>query len=128
MKTLSQLSGMPQMSAAFAGWMKKITLVKILQITDDDGYVEDKEQKITFNGTIQPLDPEAIMLKPEGQRSFEWLQVHCFATALNLLTNDRILFNSKKYKVMNIYDYSLNNYIEYHLIRDYENISNTEQC
>lgn len=120
MKTLNQISGMPQMAAAFAGWMKAITLVRIVQTVDASGFVTNTSTTIKYNGTIQPLDPEQIKLKPDGQRSWQWLQIHAFAGSLNLVTNDRIVFNGVKYKVMNIYDYSLNNFIEYHLIQDYE--------
>lgn len=119
MITPGQISGMPQMKAAFAGWFSNITVVRIAEeITD--GFVETTETEVTFKGTFQPLDPEQIQLKPDGQRSWQWVQIHCLTGSLNLETNDRILFNDTKYKVMNVYDYSLNNFIEYHLVRDYE--------
>lgn len=117
-KPLNQLSGMPQMSAAFEGWMIPITLQKIMQEVID-GFVQDETIDITFNGTVQPLSPDAIKLKPEGQRSWEWLQIHCFSGAQNLVTNDRVLYNGKPFKIMAVLDYSLNNYIEYHLVKDY---------
>jgi len=122
-KTLAQSSGMPQINAAFSGWMNTISLVKITQVVgtgDDAGLVEDVEQIITFQGVIQPLKPSLIQLKPEGQRSFEWLQIHCFSGSLNLVPNDRIIWNDKKFKVMGQNDYSLDNFIEYHIIKDYE--------
>jgi hypothetical protein len=119
MKLINQISGMPQISTAFAGWMNNITIVRITQ-TIVNGFSEDAEEQITFKGTIQPLNPRSIALKPEGQRDWEWLQIHCFAGNLNLVPNDRIIYNSIKYKIMASLDYSLNNYIEYHLVRDYE--------
>ncbi len=108
------------MGAAFAGWMKPITLIRITQ-SITDGLVTDNEASITFQGTIQPLSPRMIALKPEGQRAWEWLQIHAFAGSLNLDDNDRISYNDKRFKVMATNDYSLNNYIEYHVVRDYEN-------
>lgn len=121
---LNQLSGMPQMGAAFSGWQKKITLTRIVQQVVR-GIVTDVPTSLTFQGTIQPLNPRLIMLKPEGQRSFTWLQIHAFASSLNLDDNDRISglpppFDGKNYKIMGVYDYSLNNFIEYHAIEDYE--------
>lgn len=118
MKTIDQLSGMPQMSAAFEGWQMNITVVRITQ-TIVEGLSIDTEEQIYFQGTIQPFAPKAIALKPEGQRDWGWLQIHCFTSDFNLLPNDRILYNNQKYKVMATLDYRLNNYIEYHAVEDY---------
>lgn len=118
-RPLNQISGMPKMGAAFRGWMATVTLKKIIQ-TVIDGMVIDTETLISFKGVVQPLDPEQINLKPEGQRSFEWLQINCFSGSNNLTTNDRIVYNSIPYKVMGVFDYTQNNYIEYHAVRDYE--------
>lgn len=117
-KKINQISGMPQISAAFAGWLTSITLVIITQ-TIVEGFVEDSESEITFKGVIQPLMPKAIALKPEGQRDWGWLMIHCFSGSLNLSPNDRIIYNSQKYKIMATKDYSLDNYIEYHLVEDF---------
>ena len=118
-KTLNQISAMPQMRSAFRGWMATVTLKKIVQVIVD-GLVTDTEKLIRFKGVVQPLDPEQINLKPEGQRSFEWLQIDCFSGSNNLTTNDRIVYNSLPYKIMGVFDYSQNGYIEYHAVRDYE--------
>ena len=119
MKAISKLSGMPHIRSAFAGWMQKVTLVVISQ-TVIDGFIKDTEATICFRGTIQPLSKEAIALKPEGERSWQWLQIHSIDRCLNLKTNDKIRYNGVKYKVMNIWDYSLNGFIEYDVVRDYE--------
>ncbi len=119
MKKLNQMSGMPQMDFAFANWLNLISIIKVTQNVVD-GFVEDTSEVIIFKGAIQPLKPNLIQLKPEGQRAFEWLQIHCFASSLNLVPNDRIIWQENKYKVMAQNDYSLNNYIEYHVIKDYE--------
>lgn len=121
MTKISNISGMPQMRRAFVGWTTKITLRVIKQyVNNDTGYVQAIEKDHCFAGTIQPLDPEKIKLKPEGQQSWEWLQIHCVTGDFNLTTNDRIIYCGVKFKVMARYDYSLNNFIEYHLIKDFE--------
>lgn len=119
-KTLNQITGMPQMEAAFAGWANDITLTVVTQTVQSTGFISNVENTINFKGVIQPLQPNQIALKPEGQRSFKWLQIHCLDRIINLNTNDRIVYNGEKYKVMARKDYSLNNYIEYHVIEDYE--------
>ncbi len=120
MKPLNHYSGMPQISSAFMGWMTNITLGLITQEIID-GLTVDTQTDITFKGVIQPLKPQEIALKPEGLRDWIWLQIHCFSGILNLEPNDRIIYNGVKYKVMGIKDYSLDNYIEYHVIQDYQN-------
>jgi hypothetical protein len=118
-KTLDQLSGMPHMKAAFSGWTKSITL-KVITQTVVDGFIEDASRDFTFQGTIQPLQTNKIILKPEGQRSWEWLQIHCITSSLDLKTNDRIEYGGRIFKIMAQNDYSLNNFIEYHAVADYQ--------
>lgn len=113
-------SGMPQMHAAFSGWIANVRLAKRTQSVDGFGNVTDQDIYISFRGTIQPLSPRQIALKPEGQRSWTWLQIHCLATSLDLRPNDRISWNGAIYKVMALLDYSLNGFIEYHLVRDFQ--------
>jgi hypothetical protein len=112
-------SGMPKMRAAFRGWTSRITLLKHRE-TVVDGFVKRQEVAIYFYGTIQPLDPRSLALKPEGQRSWSWLQIHCQVRATTLIPGDRVTWNNDVYKVMDQIDYSLNGYMEYHLVRDFQ--------
>lgn len=118
-KPLNQISGMPQMSAAFEGWMSKITFSKIVQSVVD-GLVVNTPVPITIDGTWQPLDPEEIKLKPDGERSWEWIDLHVRGKNIIFATTDRVDYQGLLYKVMAVRDYTLNNYSEYHLIRDYQ--------
>ena len=119
-RLLNEISSMPQMENAFAGWFMPITLTRITQTVTDDGFVATDSENITFKGVIQPLTPKQLMLKPEGERAWKWLQIHCLAGSLNLDTSDRITYNGEKFKVMAQNDYTLNNFIEYHLCKDYQ--------
>jgi hypothetical protein len=112
-------SGMPQIGAAFAGWATKITLLKHVEKVVD-GIVIANDIPISFSGTLQPLSARAIALKPEGQRSWTWLQIHCFARAVNLIPGDQVVWNGDIYKVTEIKDYRLSGYIEYHLAKDFQ--------
>lgn len=120
-KTLSSVmkSGMPQMDTTLVGWEVPLTLIKITQgIVDGD--LVTTEKTINFQGVWQPLKDEALELKPEGQRSWEWIWIHAKSTQLNLETADKVLFNNKRYKVIQKKDYGLNAFVEYQLCRDYE--------
>ena len=118
-RPLNEISGMPQIAAAFQGWFQAITLVRRKQIVNF-GLVQYQDQSVTFQGTIQPLSPKMIALKPEGQRAFTWLQIHAKAGTLNLDVDDRVVFAGKQFKIMALLDYSLNGFIEYHAIEEYQ--------
>ncbi len=119
MKTLDQMTGMPQMGAAFSNWTTKITLKRIAQKIID-GLVSEETENITFQGVVQPLSAKQLALKPEGDRAFQWLQIHCLTTTQDLVTNDRIEYAGQKYKIMNVWNWQLNNFIEYHAVEDFQ--------
>lgn len=116
---LKALSGMPNMSQTLTGWEVPLTLVKVTQDVVE-GLLSTTETEIAFQGVWQPLRDEQLELKPEGQRSWEWIWIHAKAGTLNLQTADKVIFNQKRYKVVNIKDYSLNGFIEYQLVGDYQ--------
>ena len=118
-KNLKSLSGMPQMSDALTGWQVPLTLEQVFQ----DIVVGDKVETtklISFQGVWQPLRDEELQFKPEGQRSWEWIWIHAVSGSLNLETGDKVIFNQKRYKIMAVKDYSLNGFIEYQLVRDFQ--------
>lgn len=118
-KNLKALSGMPQLDCALTGWEIPLTLVRVYQdIVEGD--LVTRGEKIDFKGCWQPLKDEALQFKPEGQRSWEWIWIHSKSGPLALETGDKVIFFQKRYKVMSVKDYSLNGFIEYQLVRDYE--------
>lgn len=123
-KSISSMakSGMPQMDSTLVGWEVPITITKLTQNVVE-GDLVTSEQTFSFLGVWQPLKDEALELKPEGQRSWEWCWLHCKSSALNLETADRVIFKNKRYKVMAKKDYGLNSFVEYELCRDYEETS-----
>ena len=124
-KNLKALSGMPQLDSALTGWEVPLTLIKMIQNVED-GLVSFTEQTFNFQGVWQPLKDEQLQFLPENQRSWEWIWIHAKAGTLNLQTADKVIFNDKRYKVMAVKDYSLNGFIEYQLVRDYESEPQTE--
>ena len=110
---------MPNMANTLTGWESPLTLVKITQ-SILNGDVVKTEKRIDFIGCWQPLRDEELQFKPENQRSWSWYWIHAKSGTLNLQTQDKIIFQGKRFKVMAIKDYSLNGFIEYQIIRDYE--------
>lgn len=118
-KNRSLKNGMPNMAQTLTGWEVPLTLVKVVQSVVD-GDVVKEEKQINFLGCWQPLRDEELQFKPENQRSWSWYWIHAKSGTLNLQTQDKIIFQGKRYKVMGVKDYSLNGFIEYQIIRDYE--------
>ena len=112
-------SGMPNMANTIDGWEVPLTLVKIIQDVSE-GDLLYKDEKINFMGVWQPFSTEQLKLLPEGQRSWSHYWIHAKSGALNLETADKIIFNNKMYKVLDKKDYSLNGFVEYHVITDYK--------
>ena len=110
---------MPNMANTLNGWEVPLSLIKITQ-SINEGDLQTTETKINFMGVWQPLRTEQLMSKPEGQRSWEWVWIHAKSGELNLQTADKVIFNSKRYKVMGVKDYSLNGFVEYELVKDYQ--------
>lgn len=118
-KTLSGLSGMPQINNALNGWEVPLTLVKVIQNVVE-GDLVTTELKINFKGVWQPLSAEQLNLLPEGQRSWENVWIHAKSSQLNLETADKVIFKNRRYKITQKKDYGLNGFVEYMLIRDFE--------
>lgn len=117
---LNQVTGMPQMRAAFAGWTSPMVFNRIVQTVQASGFVTSAESIVNVRGVWQPFSAEDIQLKPEGQRSWAWFMLHIEGNSSPFATNDRLEFNGVRYKVMLKKDYSLNNYTQYELIADYQ--------
>ena len=116
---LATLTNMPNMSTTLNGWEAPLSLIRIKQTTNN-GDVETTEEHINFQGVWQPLNMETLMSKPEGQRSWSWFWIHAKAGTLNLNTADKVIFQGKRYKIMNKKDYSLNGFVEYEAILDFQ--------
>lgn len=112
-------NGMPNMASALNGWEVPLTFIKITQ-SIVDGDVVKTETPIQFTGVWQPLRDEELQFKPENQRSWSWYWIHAKSGSIDLQTQDKFIFQDKRYKVMSLKDYSLNGFIEYQVVRDYE--------
>ena len=116
--TNANLSNLPQLNNPIECWQIPITLIRIKQSIVEGDKVETQEE-IEFRGVVQPMRAEDLQFKPENLRSWRWLWIHALAGTLNLQTNDKIMFNNVRYKVMAVKDYSIYSYIEYELVEDF---------
>ena len=113
------MNNMPQVEQALEGWTVQFYADYKYQVQVDGEFV-DVDQKQKIEAVWQPLKTQEILLKPEGQRNWDWQQMHVNANAyLPLMVGQRIYINNVYYKVMAKKDYSLNGYYEYHVVRDF---------
>lgn len=118
-KKINEITGMPNVSSTLDGWVHPIKLAKI-ERKIVDGISKPTKVYYDAQGTIQPLSPEQIRLKDEGQRAWSWWQIHVKIGNVELIPDDRIEYNGLDLKVMAKRNYNLNGYVEYHAIEDYK--------
>lgn len=109
----------PKIQNAFDGWKTDIILTKVTQSIDGRGIMTETESPNKYQVVIQPLSPEKLKNNSSGKRSWGNWQIHTDID-LKLSTGDRVKYLGKTYEVEAMLDYSLNNYYEYHLLKDYE--------
>ena len=119
-KKINASSKMPLIgSESISSWSDKLYFIKEVQTIVDYEEVLTEEKNETL-ATIQPLQLRQIELKPEGQRAWNWFQIHALVTDYGVTVNDIVEINEDRYKVMGIYDYKRNGFIELHCVSDYE--------
>lgn len=122
---INQLSAnLPDVSEVMNGWEVSMTANYVTQAVVD-GAVVDTEVNKPIKGIMQPLKAEEILLKDEGQRSFDWYLVQVREAIYGeLFTTQILIINSVPYKIKAKKDWVLNGYREYHAIRDFESVDN----
>ena len=118
-RPLSQSTGtMPDVSGALRNWFQPMTFTTIVKTVEGFQNVETPTN-IDFRGVWQPTSAQAIAMKPEGQRKWKWFTVHA-EPGLDLDPDDVVTYLSTQYRVKEKTDYTLDGYIEYHLVEDFE--------
>jgi hypothetical protein len=69
-------------------------------------------------GVRQPMKPQDLAMKPEGQRQWQWETMHTIPNVI-LVPDDVIEFSSIRYRVMSKTDWKEYGYIEYTIVRDF---------
>ena len=116
---LSDLPSMPQVDLGVDRFLSPLIIEK-LQVSVVDGFAQKVPIVIKTLGVIQPMKPQELLVKPEGQRAWRWYTLHC-SVNVELKPNDRVRIRNMVYKVMDKLDYSRSSYLQYGLIEDFEN-------
>ena len=108
---------LPNVQGAMLEWFQTLSFVQIVKSIVNFQVVET-ETTTVFQGVRQPFTAQQLLMKPEGQRLWKWETIHSFPD-LQLKPDDRIIFGTLKYRVMQKSDWKEYGYIEYHIIEDY---------
>lgn len=108
---------MPDVSGALMDWFQPMVFAIVTKTVSGFQAVETKTD-INFQGVLQPMSGRQLMMKPEGQRKWNWFQLHA-EPGLTLTPDDVVFYLGVQYRVMSQKDYRLNGYVEYTLVNDY---------
>jgi hypothetical protein len=107
------------MTEAMSNWYQPITFVLITKETINFQVVETRAE-IMFNGVVESITPTALMIKPEGQRNWNYINVWV-SGSIDLKNDDQFLYQSKVYRVTMENDWSPYGYQQFECVEDYTN-------
>lgn len=107
----------PNMIDTLRNWYQPITFVQLVKNVENF-QLEEFSNTINFHGVIQPLKPRELMMKPEGQRTWSWFELHA-DPVLTLQVDDIVKYNGVKTRVMARTDYTLYGYVYYQIVQDW---------
>jgi len=90
------------------------TVTKVVKV----GKVQETKTVVAFRGVIQSLSNRALLLKPEGQRSWTWLMLLA-ETQVPLQTDDVLDWLGVQTRVMARRNNSLYGFFYYELVQDW---------
>lgn len=109
---------LPILTAVFQDWQIPLVFLRATNILSNFEYTKTFISQ-DFQGILQPLSPQQLELKPEGERNWQWFMIHT-QTQFEFGDDDRILYQNIRYKIMEKHQYILNGFFEYHIVKDYE--------
>lgn len=106
---------LPLMTEAFSGLTQQIQFAIIYSLQDEFDVVETVKSVEYFQGSLQPLHPRKLLIKPEGERRWKWwsLWTRAEIPVGNYVRDTQ----GKQYKVMSKADWSEADYQEYEIVQ-----------
>lgn len=110
--------GLPNVNDVVNSWARQITAYKIKKSIVDFEAVETKT-RINFKGVPpQPMTPQNLQLKPEGQRDWRYYTIY---SDYNFNIDDIIEIDNIRYRITQKRDYrAVYGYKEYECLEDYK--------
>lgn len=108
-------SNLPNMSDVIIPWFLNISFEYVERVQQGADWVETDPITINTKGVVQPPSPKDLKILPEGSWAWEWLTIHCLPD-VKIETNQYVIYDDKKYKVMSKKDWSKYGFIKYTLL------------
>ena len=103
----------PNLAEAFWDWNSTVTLKIVDKEINDFEVTESKIVDNSFSGILQPMPPQQLMVKPEGQRGWKFWELWTETfLALDMIVEDA---DGKIYRVMSRDDWGNAGYMHYEL-------------
>ena len=115
------MSGLPDVSDVIVDWFTDISFGIVLR-ANIKGDWKETISTIATSGVVQPYKPQINEILPEGTWACQYRSIHC-QKDLTVNVNDYIIYNSKRYKVMEKLDFSLYGYYKYVVKEAFETTS-----
>lgn len=113
-----QTGTVPNMGGALLDWFQPMVFVRVTK-TDIGYQVSETAEQLRFQGVIQPLSGKRMMLKPEGQRGWNWQLLHA-SPSLTLDIDEVVLYLGVQTRIMSRKDYLIYGFVEYEIVQDWE--------
>jgi hypothetical protein len=112
---------LPQLTTAVIGWADHVMIGLVCKSQENFKTVESILTK-RYKAVLQPSQAKQLHILPEGQRGWKWYQMHA-EPSLQLEVDDIVIIDhGHRYRVMAKSDYSAYGFMEYELVRGYENL------
>lgn len=103
----------PNMKDALSGFTRRMQFATVSKTATDYESAETKASVAWFSANVQPITPQRLQMKPEGQRTWKFLD----AWTTQLLNVDDIVKDrcQKEYRVLSKQDWSEAGFYQYEL-------------
>lgn len=107
----------PDVSGALQDYYQSMVF-NLITKTVVGGQVVEIQNPLNFRGVIQPFTGRQLLLKPEGQRAWNWFLMNS-DPGLTLKADDIVIWNNRPTRVMAKKSFYLYGFDEYHLVQDW---------
>lgn len=113
----AQQGTIPDVGGALRNWFQYSVFGVVTKTTVNFQVVETVVDT-PFRGVVQPMTGRQLMIKPEGERSWNWITVHS-DPVLDLKTDSIIIYLGTQFRVMAKKDFEIYGYVYYELVSDW---------
>jgi hypothetical protein len=114
------MNNIPNVNDIVKSWSVPMN-AQVIKKKVENRIVKETKTNINFKGVpVQPLRPQELQLKPEGQRNWRYFTLFC---DYKFDVDDVIIIESVKYRITGKNDWNISGqygFCKYELLEDYE--------